>query len=248
MRSRCDCCESSEASPDRCWSSRTTTPDPDAIASALGLARIAESVGIPADACYGGEIAHQENRAMVNLLDLSLRTFDGIDLDDYGGSPSSTTRAPGSTTASRRATRSTSSSITIHRAGPWRGVRGHQARRRRDEYADRRVPLTGRDRAGPGPRDRPPVRDPDRHEGLHAGDVDPGLRSGRVAVVPHADESTLERVESPSVSPETLRVLARAIEGRDVRGSTVASCVGEIGDRDAPRRRQSASSTWTGSR
>jgi len=61
-------------------------PDPDAIASALGLARIAESVGIPADACYGGEIAHQENRAMVNLLDLSLRTFDGIDLlDDYGG-------------------------------------------------------------------------------------------------------------------------------------------------------------------
>ena len=60
-------------------------PDPDAIASALGLARVAEEVGVPADASYGGEIAHQENRAMVNLLDLSLRTFDGIDLDDYGG-------------------------------------------------------------------------------------------------------------------------------------------------------------------
>ena len=56
-------------------------PDPDAIASALGLERIAEAVGVPADACYGGEIAHQENRAMVNLLDLSLRTFAGIDLD-----------------------------------------------------------------------------------------------------------------------------------------------------------------------
>ncbi|TKX78505.1 bifunctional oligoribonuclease/PAP phosphatase NrnA, partial [Halorubrum sp. SD626R] len=30
----------------------------------------------------------------------------------------------------------------------------------------------------------------------------------------------------------TLRVIARAIERRDVRGSTVASCVGEIADRD----------------
>jgi len=65
---------------------------------------------------------------------------------------------------------------------------------------------------------------------------------------PHADESTLERVESPSVSPETLRVLARAIEGRDVRGSTVASCVGGSATAMPSRRRQSASSTWTGSR
>ncbi|OYR83763.1 DHH family phosphoesterase, partial [Halorubrum distributum] len=44
---------------------------------------------------------------------------------------------------------------------------------------------------------------------------------------------TLERVESPSVSPETLRVLAAAIENRDVRGPVAASCVGEITDRDA---------------
>ena len=42
-------------------------PDPDAIASAIGLARVADVVGVPADPCYGGEIAHQENRAAVDV-------------------------------------------------------------------------------------------------------------------------------------------------------------------------------------
>jgi len=93
-------------------------PDPDAIASALGLARIAESAGVPADSCYGGEIAHQENRAMVNLLDLSLRTVDEVDLDDYGGVALVDHSRAGITTASRRVTPSTSSSTTIRRAAP----------------------------------------------------------------------------------------------------------------------------------
>jgi len=46
-------------------------PDPDAIASALALAHIARTVGVEADACYFGEISHQENRALVNLLETS---------------------------------------------------------------------------------------------------------------------------------------------------------------------------------
>jgi nanoRNase/pAp phosphatase (c-di-AMP/oligoRNAs hydrolase) len=43
----------------------------------------------------------------------------------------------------------------------------------------------------------------------------------------------LERVETPSMSPEVLDTLARAIRNREVRGDALATNVGEIRDRDA---------------
>ncbi len=59
-------------------------PDPDAIASAVALVDLAESVGIEAEACYFGEISHQENRAMINLLSLDLRNLvAGDSLERY---------------------------------------------------------------------------------------------------------------------------------------------------------------------
>jgi len=65
---------------------------------------------------------------------------------------------------------------------------------------------------------------------------------------PHADESTLERVESPSVSPETLRVLARAIEDGTCAARPSPPASARSATAMPSRRRQSASSTWTGSR
>jgi len=207
-------------------------PDPDAIASALGLERIAEAVGVPADACYGGEIAHQENRAMVNLLDLSLRTFDGIDLDDYGGVALVDHSRAG---INDSLPEDYPVDIVVDHHPPRGPVAGEFADIRPDAGATSTLIEEYLSRLGIEP-DQPlatallygiriDTKDFTRSTSIPDFEAAASLSA-------FADESTLERVESPSVSPETLRVLARAIEERDVRGSTVASCVGEIGDRD----------------
>ena len=52
-------------------------PDPDCLASALALGRIAATVGIDERRIlYSGNISHQQNRAFVNLLDIDLRPFE----------------------------------------------------------------------------------------------------------------------------------------------------------------------------
>ena len=207
-------------------------PDPDAIASALGLARAAESVGVPADACYGGEIAHQENRAMMNLLDLSLRTFDDLDLDGYGGVALVDHSRAG---INDSLPEGHPVDIVVDHHPPRGPVAG--------EFVDIRPDAGATSTLIHGYLSRLGI-EPDRSlatallYGIRI-DTKDFTRSTSIpdfeaaaSLSALADESTLRRVESPSVSPETLRVLARAINGRDVRGSTVASCVGEIGDRD----------------
>lgn len=61
-------------------------PDPDAIASALAYRRLAATADIRADIVYEGRISHQENLALVHLLDIELTRFsDALQLDDYRG-------------------------------------------------------------------------------------------------------------------------------------------------------------------
>ncbi len=51
-------------------------PDPDCLASAVGLGTIAAAAGIDErHILYSGEISHQQNRALVNLLDIDLAPF-----------------------------------------------------------------------------------------------------------------------------------------------------------------------------
>lgn len=52
-------------------------PDPDCLASALALGRIAAAAGIDErQILYSGNISHQQNRAFVNLLDIDLQPFE----------------------------------------------------------------------------------------------------------------------------------------------------------------------------
>jgi nanoRNase/pAp phosphatase (c-di-AMP/oligoRNAs hydrolase) len=52
-------------------------PDPDCLASAFALGRIAMTAGIDEHhILYSGDISHQQNRAFVNLLDIDLRPFE----------------------------------------------------------------------------------------------------------------------------------------------------------------------------
>ena len=58
-------------------------PDPDCLASALALGRIAAAAGIDERyILYSGDISHQQNRAFVNLLDIELEPFTEATLQD----------------------------------------------------------------------------------------------------------------------------------------------------------------------
>ncbi|WP_336364740.1 DHH family phosphoesterase [Halalkalicoccus salilacus] len=58
-------------------------PDPDCLASALALGRIAAGAGIDEPRIlYSGDISHQQNRAFVNLLDIDLERFDAAAIQD----------------------------------------------------------------------------------------------------------------------------------------------------------------------
>ena len=61
-------------------------PDPDAIASAIAYRMLAARYNIEVDILYEGRISHQENLALVQLLDLNLIRFtEGVPLGDYDG-------------------------------------------------------------------------------------------------------------------------------------------------------------------
>jgi nanoRNase/pAp phosphatase (c-di-AMP/oligoRNAs hydrolase) len=59
-------------------------PDPDAIASAWILARIARGLGVPrVSLAYGGIVGRTENRAMIDVLRIPLRPLAKFDPDSY---------------------------------------------------------------------------------------------------------------------------------------------------------------------
>jgi nanoRNase/pAp phosphatase (c-di-AMP/oligoRNAs hydrolase) len=58
-------------------------PDPDCLASALALGRIAAAAGIDErHIFYSGDISHQQNRAFVNLLDIDLQPFESTSIQN----------------------------------------------------------------------------------------------------------------------------------------------------------------------
>ena len=62
-------------------------PDPDAIASALAHRLISAKFNIAADIVYGGQISHQQNRALVKFVNVPLMAArDDFDLSIYQGS------------------------------------------------------------------------------------------------------------------------------------------------------------------
>ncbi|MFC5971635.1 bifunctional oligoribonuclease/PAP phosphatase NrnA [Halomarina salina] len=59
-------------------------PDPDSIMSAVALERIATEAGVETTTlAYAGTVSHQQNRALVTLLDLPLEPLADHAIDDY---------------------------------------------------------------------------------------------------------------------------------------------------------------------
>ena len=210
-------------------------PDPDAIASALALVRIARSVGLAADACYFGDISHQENRALVNLLDLDLvRLQRGDDpMAEYGGVALVDHSRPG---VNDGLPEETPVDVVIDHHPPRGPVNARVADLRHEVGATSTLLVDYFDRLG---------IDPDRTTAtalLYGIRVDTKDFTREVSgrdfeaaafLLPFVDAGVLDRVETPSMSAEVLETTAKAIRNREVQKSVVASGVGRVHDRDA---------------
>jgi nanoRNase/pAp phosphatase (c-di-AMP/oligoRNAs hydrolase) len=60
-----------------------TNPDPDAIASGIALKSYMKQFGKDADIIYDGEIKHQQNRVLINLLGVDLIPASKVKFADY---------------------------------------------------------------------------------------------------------------------------------------------------------------------
>jgi len=210
-------------------------PDPDAIASAVALRDLALAVGTEAEACYFGDISHQENRALVNVLDLDLRDLDGdaFDPGEYDAFALVDHSRPG---VNDQLPEDLAVDVVIDHHPP-RGAVGGRFVDLRDDVGATSTLLTGYYRtlgADMGTSVatallygiRVDTRDFGR--GITEADFD-----AVATLVEHADFEALGRIENPSVTGEMLSVLARAIANRQVRGSVLATAAGWTSDRDA---------------
>jgi nanoRNase/pAp phosphatase (c-di-AMP/oligoRNAs hydrolase) len=222
-------------------------PDPDAMAAAMGVAALAEQVDTEPTLQYSGDVRHQENRAFRTVLDVDMeevehvsdlaaepvvlvdhnepRGFDGHDavlpvavVDHHPGSGSG-------------------EAFTDVRTGY-----GAAASIVAEYFADL---------------DAVPVP-PDQHasvvDAAHTvpSAVATGLLYGVLAdtsqltagasaadfaaagfLYPGVDEDRLDRIANPQVGSDVLETKARAIAGREVRGSFAVSDVGTISNVDA---------------
>jgi nanoRNase/pAp phosphatase (c-di-AMP/oligoRNAs hydrolase) len=209
-------------------------PDPDAIASAVALGRLARKMGVQADACYFGDISHQENRAFVNLLDLDLVDLDDdADLSGYGGFALVDHSRPG---VNDQLPPDVVPDVVIDHHPPRAPIEARFADLRSDVGATSTL-LTNYlslfDVAW----------DADIATALLYGirvDTKDFTREvcsedfrAAATLLPYVDTAILQKVEEPSIGTETLDILARAITRREVDGSVLATYVGALSDRDA---------------
>lgn len=207
-------------------------PDPDSLSSALALAMIAEEWGISnVEILYGGAITHQQNRAMINVLEIdpvhindrSLEQFDLIAFVDH------------SIAGRNNSVPEDFIPDIIIDHHPTDGVHA--------EYIDQR--------AGVGATATLLTRY------LQAYDIDPTERLATALLFgvhretlnftrgttpaehaaacflhPAADHTTIETLSNSVFTPETLGGIGDAIINREVRGSCLVSSLGRVNERD----------------
>jgi nanoRNase/pAp phosphatase (c-di-AMP/oligoRNAs hydrolase) len=206
-------------------------PDPDSIASAAALQAVAEHLEGEADIFYLGDIGHQENRAFVNLLGIELHDWNDIDdVDTYD------TVALVDHAKSSEVDHELSVDILIDHYEP-------------DEDYDATFVDVRPNMSSTSTIMTKYIQEFDMNVGEEVAtallygiraetldfkrDTTPADLTAAAYLYPFANHDTLEQVESPSMSPETLDVLAEAITNREVQGSHLVSNAGFIRDRDA---------------
>ncbi|ESP88863.1 DHH family phosphoesterase [Candidatus Halobonum tyrrellensis] len=221
-------------------------PDADAMATAIGVADLAEGVDTDTTLQFTGQVRRQENRAFRTVLDVDIERIDHVSdlaaeavvLVDHN-EPRGFAGADGVLPVA----------VVDHHPGGGSGERFTDVR---TDYGACASVITEYFRevgATPVP--------PDRHDSEVAGRALPtrvatGLLYGilsdtnrltrgasaadfEAASYLHegVDEDLLTRIAEPEMSTETLEVKARAIAGRDIRGSFCVSDVGDVSSVDA---------------
>jgi nanoRNase/pAp phosphatase (c-di-AMP/oligoRNAs hydrolase) len=222
-------------------------PDPDAMASAIGIVCLADQVGTDATAQYAGQIRHQENRAFQTVLDLEFDRIEHVSdlaaeavvLVDHNV-PRGFAGAKGVLPFA----------VVDHHPGDGSGESFTDVR---TDYGATASIVTEYFRdigARPVP--------PDLHEsevsseytlpsriatGLLYGiltdtnDLTSGCSGADFTASSYlfqgVDEELLDRIANPQVSAEVLEAKARAIAGRSVRGPFAVSDIGQLSNVDA---------------
>jgi nanoRNase/pAp phosphatase (c-di-AMP/oligoRNAs hydrolase) len=211
-------------------------PDPDCLASAFALARIAADAGIDERRIiYSGDISHQQNRAFINLLEMRISPFERATVTDR---PAGSLLAfvdhstPG---ANNRVPEGTPVDVVIDH---------HPADEIDARYVDHRVSagatatiLTEYVQESGLAFDTPlatALLFAIRRETLSfLRGATPGEYAAAGLLHDHADRDLLRRLSTPSVSGATVDAIADAIRNRVVRGSVLLTHVGRTGERDA---------------
>jgi nanoRNase/pAp phosphatase (c-di-AMP/oligoRNAs hydrolase) len=213
------------------------SPDPDCIASALALQRIADHVGVPSRVYYSGRIGHQQNRMLVNILGIEMTHLDGEEdvkeaLAEAGKVAVVDTELAG---RNNPLPRDFVPDIVIGHHETREGVPGEHVDVRGDVGAVSTILWTYLMELS---------ITPDTNLAtalLHAIRVDTNNFTRKFSnmdmkavanIQPLADPKLVEEIENPPMSPDTVDVLARAITNRHVRAPYLASCVDFISDRD----------------
>jgi nanoRNase/pAp phosphatase (c-di-AMP/oligoRNAs hydrolase) len=205
-------------------------PGPDSIASAVALRAIAEAREVEADILYDGEIGHQEDRAFVNLIGVELLARDKVDFESYD------TLALVDHAGSMEREIERSVDVLIDHNDPDADYEAAFADVRSNVSSTSTILTKYVQEFDLGLDDTVATA---LLYGIRAETLDfkrdttPADLTAASYLYPFADHDTLEQVESPSMSPETLDVLAEAIRNREVRGSHLVSNAGFIHDRDA---------------
>ena len=211
-------------------------PDPDCLASAFALGRIAIAAGIDEHhILYSGDISHQQNRAFVNLIDIDLKPFDPTAVQDRPEEsllafvdhsvPGANNRVPVGTPVDVVIDHHPSEEIEAryidHReeVGATATILTEYVRELDIEmdsdlgtallFAIRRETLGF-------------LRGATREEYEAAGWLHD-----------HADGALLRTLSTPSVTGATVDTIAKAIRNRTVRGSVLITGIGRTSERDA---------------
>jgi nanoRNase/pAp phosphatase (c-di-AMP/oligoRNAs hydrolase) len=209
-------------------------PDPDAIASAVGLQRVAEAAGTDAEVCYYGEISHQENRVLVNLLEYDLRNLEpGADLGEFAGFALVDHSRPG---INDGLPRETDVDVVIDHHPPRAPVEARFVDLRSDVGATSTLVAGYLERLGVEPA-------PDLATGLLYGirtdtrefsrEVSRADFEAAAGLVDRVDSGAIQLIESPSLTAETLETVASAIANRRVEDGVLTTGVGPVTARDA---------------
>jgi len=211
-------------------------PDPDCIASAIAMERVAAHYGKQGVITYGGEIGHRENRAMVNLLDTRILRVDELEkpLGDYTLVALVDSAIPSSNNPLPRDFRP--DIIVDHHDVSVDLIRCDFLDVRPDvgststimyEYLKLlRVPVTQSLASA-------------LLHGIMTDTADLTMRASRKDIdtvselYAKADHDMLFKIKSPDMSSEAIEILGRAVEGKKIRGAYLVSNVGYVKDKES---------------